>query len=467
MIAPARMAAFRALRAVVQRSVALPDSLYSVRTDVPDRRDRALLNEIVTGTLRWLNALDYLIVHFADRPLLKLDPVVRDVLRISIYQLLHLDRVPPSAVVNDAVNITRTEGPSRAAGLTNAVLRAILRALPNLPLPEEPKESDLAAVSEVQFSDWPNHLQQRALQFISISHSHPAWLVERWLTRYGYSGTLAWTKFNNEPASLTLRVNTLRTTSAALLSQFRKDHIVAEPLHYGREGFSISSGKQFLPDLTSSHDFFVQAEASQLIPPLVQAEPGMSILDACAAPGGKTLALASAMANQGTLVAGDFNRGRLNVLAHTVTRLGASVVKLIAHDLTLSAPFGAIFDRVLVDTPCTGLGTVQRDPDIRWRRQLSDIQLMADRQIRMLRVAASTVRSGGRLVYATCSGEPEENERVIENFLGSETKFQVEDLRTIVECSHFGSILNGAGYLRSYPHLHGLDAFFAASLRRT
>ena len=112
MIAPARMAAFRALRAVIQRSVALPDSLYSVRTDVPDRRDRALLNEIVTGTLRWLNALDYLIVHFADRPLLKLDPVVRDVLRISIYQLLHLDRVPPSAVVNDAVNITRTEGPA-------------------------------------------------------------------------------------------------------------------------------------------------------------------------------------------------------------------------------------------------------------------------------------------------------------------------------------------------------------------
>ena len=467
MIAPARMAAFRALRAVIQRSVALPDSLYSIRTDVPDRRDRALLNEIVTGTLRWLNALDYLIVHFADRPLIKLDPVVRDVLRISIYQLLHLDRVPPSAVVNDAVNITRTEGPNRAAGLTNAVLRALLRALPNLPLPEEPKESELAAVSEVQFSGWPTHLRQRALQFISISHSHPDWLVERWLARYGYSATLAWTKFNNEPASLTLRANTLHTTSAALVSRFRENSIVAEPLRYGRDGLSIASGKQFLPDLTSSYDFFVQAEASQLIPPLVQAEPGMTILDACAAPGGKTLALASAMANQGTLVAGDFSQTRLNLLAHTVTRLGASVVKPVAHDLSRNAPFGTIFDRVLVDVPCSGLGTVQRDPDIRWRRQLNDIQRMADRQIKMLRVAATTVRSGGRLVYATCSGEPEENERVVENFLDSETKFHAEDLRTLDETSHFGPILNEAGYLRSYPHLHRLDAFFAASFKRT
>ena len=466
MIAPARMAAFRALRTIIRRSVALPDSLHRVRADVPDRRDRALLNEIVTGTLRWLNTLDHLIVHFADRPLLKLNPVVRDVLRISIYQLIHLDRVPPSAVVNDAVNIIRTVGPSQAAGLTNAVLRALLRALPTLPLPEEPKESELKAVSGLHFSAWPNHLRQEALRFISISHSHPAWLAERWLERYGYSATLAWAKFNNEPARLTLRANTLHTTTEALSLKFREASIVAEPLRYGRDGLNIASGRQFLPNLTSSRDFYVQAEASQLIPPLIQAEPGMVILDACAAPGGKTLGLASAMANQGILVAGDFNNDRLNVLAHTVSRQGASVARMVAYDLSLSAPFGAVFDRVLVDVPCSGLGTVQRDPDIRWRRQSDDIQRLAERQLRILRSAATTVRTGGRLLYTTCSSEPEENERVIEAFLGIETKFRSEDLRTIEECSHFGSILNEAGYLRSYPHLHGLDAFFAASLRR-
>jgi len=142
-------------------------------------------------------------------------------------------------------------------------------------------------------------------------------------------------------------------------------------------------------------------------------------------------------------------------------------VKPVAHDLSRNTPFGTIFDRVLVDVPCSGLGTVQRDPDIRWRRQLNDIQRMADRQIKMLRVAATTVRSGGRLVYATCSSEPEENERVVENFLGSETKFHAEDLRALDESSNFGSILNEVGHLRSYPHLHRLDAFFAASFKRT
>ena len=466
MIAPARIAAFRALRAVTDHSTDLPDALHRVRSGLPGRQDRALVNEIVTGTLRWRAALDHLIVHFTDRPLSRLDPIVRDVLRMSTYQLLHLDRVPHFAVVHDAVDITRTAGRRHSASLTNAALRALLRSQPNLPLPGPPPPIEVAAASERDFSTWPKKLQLDAMRFLSITQSHPKWLVERWLHRYGYSATLAWTDFNNTPARLTLRVNTLRTSREELSAQFRDRGVMVESARYARDGLTVTAGNQFLPDLNASDSFLVQDEASQLVSQVVQAEPGQRVLDACAAPGGKTVALAADMANTGLLIAADSKHRRLSVLANTVSRARARVVRLVAHDLLLGTPFGANFDRTLVDAPCTGLGTVRRDPDIRWRRRPDDLQRLANRQLKMLRSAARSVRRGGRLVYATCSSEPEENERVVEAFLENEPAFRAEDLRETGDNSNLRSIVNPAGYLRSYPHAHGLDAFFTAAFIR-
>jgi 16S rRNA (cytosine967-C5)-methyltransferase len=463
MIAPARIAAFRALQAVTSRAADLPDALHRVRSGLPDRRDRALTGEIVTGTLRWLAALDHLVAHFADRPVTKLDPVVRDVLRISVYQLVHLDRVPTSAVVNDAVEITRTAGRRHATGLTNAVLRALSRAQPDLPLPPPPPEDALAAVASLSFSNWPDQLRQTAVRFLSTTQSHPAWLVERWLDRYGYAATVAWTEFNNRPARLSLRVNTLRTDAETLTTRLAERAVSVEPARYAPNGLVVTAGNPLLTDLASSGDFFVQDEASQLIAPLVHAAPGHRVFDACAAPGGKTVSMAAAMANRGLLVAGDARERRLALLAETVEQAGAGVAHLIAADLTRGAPFGPVFDGVLVDAPCTGLGTIRRDPEIRWRRGPDDPDRLAARQLAMLRSAAATVRPGGRLVYATCSSEPEENERVVEAFLASSPTFrqQPSDFKGGVGLT---STIDAAGHLRTYPHAHALDAFFAAAL---
>ncbi|HJO37178.1 MAG: 16S rRNA (cytosine(967)-C(5))-methyltransferase RsmB [Vicinamibacterales bacterium] len=465
MIAPARIAAFRALQAVTSRGTDLPDALHRARSGVPDRRDRALTGEIVTGTLRWLAALDHLVAHFADRPVTKLDPIVLDVLRISVYQLVHLDRVPTSAIVNDAVEITRTAGRRHATGLTNAVLRALSRAQPDLPLPPPPSEGALDAAAALPLSNWPDELRRTTVRFLSITQSHPAWLIERWLHRYGYPATLAWTEFNNRPARLTLRVNTMRTSAETLTARLAERDVTVEPARYASDGLVVTSGNPLLTDLASTGDFFVQDEASQLVAPLVQVSPGHRVFDACAAPGGKTVSMTAMMANRGLLVAGDTRKRRLTLLAETVEQAGAEVARLIAADLTRGAPFGPVFDRVLVDAPCTGLGTIRRDPEIRWRRGPDDPARLASSQLAMLHAAADTVRPGGRLVYATCSSEPEENERVVEAFLASAPAFRHQPSDS-EGGEDLASTIDAQGHLRTYPHVHALDAFFGAALVR-
>ena len=467
MTAPARVAALRALRAVTTGDLDLAAALHRVRPDVPDRRDSALANEIVTGTLRWLGTLDHVIAHFAQRPLAKLDPVVRDVLRLSAYQLGHLDRVPASAVVNDAVELTRQAGKRSATGLTNAVLRAILRAGSDLPLPAAPAQAELDATAHLPFSAWPERLRQAAAQYLTVACSHPAWLVSRWLDRYGYQATLAWTNFNNRPAPITLRVNTLRTTVAGVTQALLDHGVTVRRSEVAPDGLVVVEGNPLLTELADRGDFLAQDEASQLIATLVQAAPHERCFDACASPGGKTVRLAGDMSGHGLLVAGDIRARRLSLLSETLRRCGAHAV-VVAHDLTRGAPFGRVFDSVLVDAPCSGLGTLRRDPDIRWRREPEDIEQFADRQLQMLRAAAATVRGGGRVVYATCSSEPEENERVAEAFLAVEPDFVQKHLAGVAEAHLSGSqrIVNATGYLRTYPHVHALDAFFAASFTR-
>ena len=467
MIAPARVAALRAIRAVTKGQADLAAALHRVRPDVPDRRDRALANEIVAGTLRWQGALDHLVQYFAQRPLSKFDPVVLDVLRLSVYQLIHLDRVPPSAVVSDAVDLTRSAGKRSAAGLTNAVLRAVLRAGPSLPLPAPPARDAIADVAHLPFGQWSSSLKQDTLRFLSITQSHPAWLVERWLGRYGYADTLAWTTFNNQPAPMTVLVNTLRTTVEAATLALHDRGIAVRPCLFAPQGLVVEHGNPLLTDLWERGHVLVQDEASQLIAPLIRAVPGERLLDACAAPGGKTVALAAGLATHGLLVAGDLRSSRLALLSETLIRCGAAAA-LVAHDLAVGSPFGRAFDAVLVDAPCTGLGTLRRDPEIRWRRQPGDLERLARLQTKMLRSAGAMVRPGGRLLYATCSSEPDENERVAEAFLSAEPDFRqaplpvAESLRPTAR----DTVLSEAGHLRTYPYRHALDAFFAAAFRR-
>lgn len=449
MIAPARTAAFAALRDVNAGRADLPAALATVRPTLHDDRDRALATDLVTGTLRWQGQLDYLIAYFAKRPLAKLDFDVLQILRLGAYQLLHLDRVPAAAAVNDAVAMTRRARKTSAAGLVNAVLRSLSRNSHRLPLPARPPAGD-------------------ALPYLNVSLSHPEWLASRWLERYGFEAAETWEQFNNVAAPLTLRLNRLKVDPGQLRDALAGYGVVVEPARYAPDGLIVKSGNPLRSPLAGTGQFVLQDEASQLVALLGAPAPGMQVLDACASPGGKTTAMAAMAGDRARIVAADVRPARVGLLRETVQASGARNIRVLQADLESGLPFAPVFDVVFVDAPCSGLGTVRRDPDIRWRRTERDLAPLAGAQLKMIRHAADVVRPGGRLVYATCSSEPEENDQVVAHFLSTNEDFERLNLRTH-KPAYFDAlepVLDEDGVLRTSPHKHGLEAFYGAVLRR-
>jgi 16S rRNA (cytosine967-C5)-methyltransferase len=455
MIGAARIAAFDVLAAISAGRADLPTALALARERLADYRDRALCSEIATGVERHRSAIDHLIAAFARRTIERLDPEVLTILRLSTYQLLHLTRVPASAVVDDAVDMTRRVKKRSASGFVNAVLRSISRSRNALPLPARPADS--------------SH-RTAALDYLSITLSHPRWLAARWYDRIGFDAAEAWQQFNNTPAPLTLRVNRLKTTPEALVARLSAEDVGVSPGRFAPDALIVDSspgggdGQPLHGSTWTEGWFVVQDEASQLVSTLAAPPPGSRVLDACASPGGKTVALAAAMGNRGLLVACDVRDKRVALLKRTVTACDASVVRIVQADAGGPLPFSTRFDCVLVDAPCSGLGTLRRDPDIRWRRREEDLPALAEAQRRMLRHAANVVAPGGRLIYATCSSEPEENEDVAAAFAADIPGFVPVDARTISGVP--AAVVDPRGHLRTAPHLHGLEAFFGAVFER-
>jgi len=468
--APARTAAYHALRAVSTGRFDLPAALAQSRRALDDARDRALAAEIVNGTLRWQRALDHLITHFARRSVARMDDEVLTILRLSMYQLLHLDRVPAAAVVDDAVNLTRAARKPSAAGFVNAILRSLLRQRHRLPLPARPEAEERRQAVPVDPEERRQAVpveavdRQASLAYLGITHSHPDWLVERWLTRYGFDAAEAWVRFNNDPPRLTVRVNTLRASVEDAMRALAEDGIVTERTRYAPAALVVTEGNP----LRRSPDglVFVQDEASQLVPLLVDPQPGERILDLCASPGGKTTAMAAAMRDEGLIVACDVRPSRMELLRHTVEASGARCVRLMQVEARGPLPIGSTFDRVLIDAPCSGLGTIRRDPDIRWRRRPDQLAAFADEQVDLLDRAAAVLRPGGRLVYATCSSEPQENEEVVDRFLAAHPDMELIDLRVESLPPTLQQLVDDRGMFRTLPFRHGLEAFFGAVLRR-
>lgn len=448
MTAPARIAAYHALRAIADDRADLPSALALSRERLADERDRALTAEIVTGTLRWQRSLDHLIAHFARRAPAKLDRDILHILRLSLYQLLHLDRVPASAVVDDGVDLARYARKASATAFVNAVLRAVLRQRPHLPLPPRPESG----------TD-----REAALAYLGITHSHPEWLVARWLDRHGFDATEAWVRFNNDTPRLTLRANTLRAGREDLARALADQGIQTEPTPYAPDGLIVTAGNPLRTPTTGS--FLVQDEASQLVALAVAPRPGERVLDLCASPGGKSVAMAAAMKETGALVACDVRARRVALLRETIRSSGAARVWPVHVAASGDLPFAPVFDRVLVDAPCSGLGTIRRDPDIRWRRHEADLAVCARNQLALLRRAADVLSRGGRLVYATCSSEPDENEDVVDAFLAGRQDFAVIDLRSDGS-PLVAPFLDARGMMHTRPFAHGLEAFFAAALVR-
>ena len=405
-------------------------------------RDAALATELVYGTLRWQRYLDWILTPHARRALETLDPRVLAILRMTAYQIVFLQRVPAFAAVSDAVSLARARARPGVAGFVNAVLRSFSRRGAREREPRAPEDP---------------------LEALAIRLSFPTWLAARWAARYGADEASALMRAMNERPPLTVRANTLRITPEALAHRLATEEgLRITVTTYAPEGLVVEHGgapgswRAF-----ADGAFAVQDEASMLIARLLEPRPGDTVVDACAAPGTKTTHLGQLMENRGRLVAFDPQPGRLARVGEAAGRLGVTIVE--THEGTVEALAGSLIDAcdgVLVDAPCTNLGVLRRNPDVKWRRAPEDVGVSAARQREILAAAATMVKPGGRLVYATCSLEPEENEDVAAAFAAMRPTF-VRDPPPA-----FALPLDHDGVLRCRPHRHGTDGFTAVRFRR-
>ena len=400
--------------------------------------DRNLLQELVRGTLTWRGTIDHLLDAYLRLPLARLSPTLRNVLRLGVYQLRHLDRIPAYAAVAESVDLARGHDGHGAARLANAVLRGISETRRTVKYPDPQADPE---------------------GYLCVATSHPRWLVRRWLSRFGFDETERLCEANNLRSPITLRTNPLRTEVGLLRDDLASHGIHSEPSAILPDCLVVTEpGNLFETDAFHRGLFSVQGPGAGLVVRLLDPRPGERVLDVCSAPGGKATAAAEAMEDQGLVVALDLRPARLRTLAENVTRLALERVRPVVGD-GRCPPVGGPFDRVLVDVPCSALGVLARYPEIRWRPEPDFAELSA-LQAELLAAAAECLCPSGVLVYSTCSLEPEETDGVVEAFLRRRRDFELEPASAVLDCGVAGS------FLQTLPHEHGCDGAFAARLRR-
>lgn len=409
-------------------------------------RDRALLTELVYGTLRWRGTIDWHLAVYLRRPLANTDAYLRNLLRLALYQILYLDKVPGYAAVDEAVKDAKVRGGRRAAGFVNGVLRKFLDRKQTPPLPT--REDGCAS-------------------YLSVIGSHPDWLVKRWLERFGAEQTEALLKANNEPAPLILRSNRLKVSREALLEKFLAAGLEAAPARWSPQGIRVkgSAGVERLPGFEQGL-FQVQSEASQLVGFLLAPRPDERVLDACAAPGGKSTHIAELMDDRGEITAIDISARGLEKLNENVQRLGLRSVLASRADILmdLEESWAAPYDRILVDSPCSALGTLRSHPEAKWHKSEADIVRLGKLQARLLHQASRYLKPGGALVYATCTLMCEENEKVVSDFLRRHSDFELDDASRYLPDD--ARMLVSGKFLLTLPHQHDTDGFFAARVKK-
>lgn len=439
-VAPARLAAFEILRRVEEEG-AYAAVLLAAGVEELSAQDRALCYELVLGVLRWQLWLDRLIEHYARRSIESLDAPVRRALRLGVYQLRLLSRIPARASVNEAVNLMRLAKVGSAASFVNAVLRRATREMDYDPV--------------VAISD--------PLERIAVETSHPLWLIERWAQAFGVEEAASFARSNNESPPIAFRVVAGGDEErSALLKRLRDAGGVLTPSRVAPDAWRIEGATGSLRQLAQEGRIYLQDEASQLVAHVLDAREGQKVLDVCAAPGSKTTHIAARTPGLRLIVAGDLYEHRLRTVREASERVGAAnLIRVVALDATAALPLSdASFERVLVDAPCTGTGTLRRNPEIRWRITARDIVDLSARQQLILFNASRMVRAGGRLVYSTCSVEREENEEVVASFLAQNGAFKQI---TPPLLAPFESV---SGEARTWPHREGADGFFISVFER-
>ncbi len=437
-----RRAALEILLAVQERG-AFADAMLGNRITGFAPADRRLVTRLVLGTLAWQARLDYEIERLAGRQLRAIDPAVLTILRLGLFQLRFLDRIPAHAVVDTAVNLAKSNRETRAAsGMVNAVMRRATRE--SAPMP--PREGNLAA-----------HL--------AIAYSHPRWLVERFIEWFGAADAELLIAADNEAAPNVIRLNLARASRAEILERLVADGFEVDAGGRALETIILKSAVRFESEAYRAGLFHAQSEASQLVARMLAPPPGATVADCAAAPGGKSTHLAEMVGDSGRVIAIDVNFGGLKQARSLAHRLGHRQIDFIRADLATAAPplSPASFGHVLLDAPCTGIGTLREHPEIRWRVAPADPARMAKLQVRMLENAAALVRAGGVIVYSVCSVAPEEGQGVVAAFLSAHPDFQID--REPPNRDELAGLLDEEGFMRTRPDRDGVDGFFAARLR--
>ncbi|HEX7771594.1 MAG TPA: 16S rRNA (cytosine(967)-C(5))-methyltransferase RsmB [Pyrinomonadaceae bacterium] len=420
-ISPARLAAFNILQQV--ETGAFSSVLLASEELQLQPVDRALCHELVLGVLRWLRYLDKISEHFSKRRIESLDPAVRIALRLGLYQLRFLTRIPASAAVNESVSLVRMARLSSATAFVNAVLRRAIR------------EAEYDPAAEV--SD--------PLEKIAVQTSHPLWLIDRWCKSFGVAEAEAFANANNVMPPTAFRVVSTKANESEVVSKLSEAGATLQPSNVVQRAWRVSGATSLLRELSAAGEIYLQDEASQLVAQIVDAKPGERVLDLCAAPGGKTTQIAERSDDRALIIAGDISATRMATIVTTERLHELESISPVQLDATEQLPFAPhSFDKVLVDAPCSGTGTLRRNPEIRWRLSPVDIATLAEQQKRILRRAVEMVKPGGHLIYSTCSVEYDENEQVIQDVLTSDDRFR--PLNTI----------------RTWPHREGSDGFFIA-----
>ncbi len=430
---------YRVLREGGYSNIAVKQELDESRLG---RLDKALVTEIVNGTLRNLARIDWIKSHFIKKS--DIEPWIEDIIRCGIYQIIFLDRVPDSAVCNESAELARSHGHEGTVKFVNGVLRNISRNKDKLEYPDKEKNY---------------------IKYLSVYYSHPEWMVKKFVKDYGNEFAEALLAADNETPPFTIRCNSLKINREELLSLLAAENIECKEGSLNAEAISIRGTSSIEGRESFVKGYYqVQDESSMLVAHVVDPSPGDVVLDICSAPGGKTTHIAELMGNNGRIVARDIHPHKLKLVEENCKRLGVKIVETELFDAT-KLDEGSIgrFDKVLLDAPCSGLGVIRRKPDLRWKKEPDNFMELYVLQGKMLDHASKYVKPGGKLIYSTCTINKMENTSVVKNFLSTHPEYKLESLEGLIPEALVSENAK-SGWLELFPNTHGTDGFFIARI---
>lgn len=413
--------------------------------DIKDKKDENLIRELVYGVIENLLYIDYIISKLSNIKISKIHPPILKILRMGVYQIAFMDKIPDRAAVNEAVKLSKKYGHRGVSGFVNGVLRNFSR-----------KKEDIMKIESRSRSE-----------YLSIKYSHPKWMVEKWIKEYGYEFTESLCKGNNSRPKLNIRVNTLKISRDQLMDRLSAYGYILQKTLYAKDGIIVENPSR----ITDTEEFklgyfFIQDESSMLVAQIANPKENSLVLDLCSAPGGKATHLAQLMNNKGKIISRDIYNHKLDLIEENVTRLGIDIIDTEIFDATeLDSNLVEKVDYCIIDAPCSGLGIIRRRPEIKWNRKEEDIKDLIQIQRRILNNAKHYIKPGGRIIYSTCTINPDENINLINEFVGENRELKLIGFEELLSCNEKMETAN-KGYVQLFPHLHGTDGFFIAKIEK-